>query len=646
MNPDREKSFIWEENTLNDNIRLWNMASISLFDIRHDLISPHNALTNYRMPTSAFIYTSGKDAKITLGNTPYHMQHYGVFHSGKGSHLSIEPTKDWLEYYIIFYRAGEPTFHKREFETLLKFTNPFCQQFGFTPQNPLFFAYELQKIYEHWKLSDSLNLFYSKSAFYQLVYQVYEEIHKGHIQVFEPDIIAIAQDYLDKHYREPISIQEMCRLLDISYSHFHRTFKQKNHKSPQEYLITARLNAAKDFLQNSNAKLHEISAYCGFPDESNFYRLFVKNVGMAPGVFREKSQLGMRDNAIATKTPFLYNEQSSVSLSKPKEEGAFPMFKLLKNKAVLASAMSLVLMLSACAPAANTNNSESTPSSSVSSQASEIASEAPDSSETRTISTIKGDVEVPANPQRVIATYGMGDVIALGITPVATYDAAGSAYAEKVASLPVWNEFESEEIMSYEPDLILVISDKEYDEASKIAPTVFVPFTELSMDERIAFLGEILNKEDEAKKLLADFNEKITSSKKQLEEKGILSKTFSIFESSSNGSIWVFGDKWGRGGDLVYSHLGLSAPKVIEDEIIAADQYRELSMEVVGDYAGDYIIFSGELGDLETNPVWNSIPAVEAGHIIPIDFTLFYDIDIYSSNVQLDYLMDALMKIG
>ena len=261
----------------------------------------------------------------------------------------------------------------------------------------------------------------------------------------------------------------------------------------------------------------------------------------------------------------------------------------------------------------------------------------------RTVSTSMGDVEVPADPQRVIATYGMGDVIALGITPIATYGVEGTAYEGEVAHLPVWDAFESEELMSLEPDLILVVSEEQYDEASKVAPTVMVPFTTLSMEERLTFLGEVLNKQAEAAAVLAGFQQQLADAKQQLTELDIMDKTFSLFEKAENG-VWVYGDKWGRGGDLIYSHMGFAAPEVIQSEIIAGDQYRNVSMEVIGDYAGDYILFSGDLGDLADNAVWNSIPAVQQGHVIPIDFTLFYDIDIYSSRVQLEYLMEQLLK--
>jgi iron complex transport system substrate-binding protein len=237
----------------------------------------------------------------------------------------------------------------------------------------------------------------------------------------------------------------------------------------------------------------------------------------------------------------------------------------------------------------------------------------------------------------------MGDLLALGVKPVATYQTSGTAYEKEVADLSVWNQFEAEEIMAFDPDLILVVNQEQYDEVSKIAPTILIPFTQLSMDERVTYLGEILNKQEEAKKALTDFKEKIAKAKETLNQKGITSQNFSIFEASSNGGIWVYGDKWGRGGDLIYSQLGLNAPDIIQKEIIAKDQYRELSMESVQDYAGDYIIFSGELGSLLDNPVWNSIPAVKAGNVIPINEELFYDIDLYSSGVQLDYLIKALI---
>ena len=273
-----------------------------------------------------------------------------------------------------------------------------------------------------------------------------------------------------------------------------------------------------------------------------------------------------------------------------------------------------------------------------------VKSAAEGSAEIRVINTEQGEIEIPADPKRIIVTYCVGDALALGVKPIATNDAAGTAYEKELDGVPVWDEFEAEQLISYEPDLIIVANQKQYDIASKIAPTILLPFTTQSMDERVRFMGDVLNRQEKANAVLDEFHQKLEGAKASLREKNVLDKTFSVIESDGNGGIWVYGDKWGRGGDLLYSQLELQAPEIIKKEIIAAEQHRDVSMEVINDYIGDYIIIARGLEELKGNTIWESLPAVKAGNVIPIDFTLFYDIDIYSSNVQLDYLLNALVK--
>ncbi|NNJ29519.1 ABC transporter substrate-binding protein [Lacrimispora defluvii] len=264
--------------------------------------------------------------------------------------------------------------------------------------------------------------------------------------------------------------------------------------------------------------------------------------------------------------------------------------------------------------------------------------------ETRVINTAQGETEIPANPQRVIVTYCLGDALALGVKPVATYDVKGTAYEKELEGIPVWEKFEAEQLIAYEPDLFIVVNQEQYDIASKIAPTILLPFREQSMEERVRFMGDILNKQEEAALALKEFNKKLESTRAALAGKNILEKTFSIIEGGGNSGIWVYGDKYGRGGDLLYNSLGFHAPEIVEKEIIAGEQYREVSMEVIGDYIGDYIIIAWGLNELDGNRIWESLPAVKKGNVISVDFNLFFYNDIYSSNVQLDYLMNALLK--
>lgn len=224
----------------------------------------------------------------------------------------------------------------------------------------------------------------------------------------------------------------------------------------------------------------------------------------------------------------------------------------------------------------------------------------------------------------------------------------GSAFYEEVKDVTLIESLEPEVVMAQKPDLIVVISEEDVEKMSKIAPTVFVPFTKLSMEERITFLGKVVNKEEEAKKLIKDFNYKLADAKKQLDKIDILNKKVSIFEGADeSGSIYVYGDKWGRGGDLIYNKLGFKAPDVIQNEIINGEQYRDISLEVLPEYSGDYIIFANEIpNSLKGNSVWENIPEVKENHIIPIDEKLFYYMDIYSANVQLDCFVKKFLSVS
>ena len=300
-----------------------------------------------------------------------------------------------------------------------------------------------------------------------------------------------------------------------------------------------------------------------------------------------------------------------------------------RNKSVLLLAVAVGVLASGCTVQTMKTNTEST----------QEATE-----ETRVIRTEQGEIEIPANPQRVIVTYYVGDALALGVKPAATYDPTGSAYEKELEGIPVWDTFEAEQLIAYEPDLFIVVNQEQYDIASKIAPTILLNFRDLSMEERVLFMGEILNKKEEAASAIKGFNLKCEEARAALAGKNILEKTFSVIESDGKSAIWVYGDKYGRGGELLYSSLGFHAPEIVEKEIIAGEQYKEVSLEVISDYIGDYIIIAWGLNGLEGNKIWESLPAVKNGNVISVDFNLFFYNDIYSSNVQLDYLMNALLK--
>lgn len=630
--------------------RVWSLAAVRLVDIRRRHMGEQEPF-HYTLPASTLIYTRGGHAEVSLDQAVYHAERFGIFHGGKGTDVSIRTDKGELDIYLLLYKADFPPAYKQELMRLLDQFDPFRQRYGFAPGDPLFFERHVPDMYRQWQSADPLRQFYEKTAFHRLFYEVYSAIGRGDIHVFQPDIAAQAVRFIDKHYRSNVTVKQVQELLHISSAQLNRLMKKKTGKTPQEYLMHVRLDAAKVLLTRQDVTLREIAREVGFYDEYHLSHAFKRSYGLTPIAFRRNLAFRMRNPYIDNDYQSPYNEFSSADIIQLKEGIERSMHSKTKHKPLLALALGLTL-LSACSSApAQPSASESPNAASASpvSSPSQSASAQPSASEsaTRIVSTSAGEVEVPAHPQRVLTTNLIGDLIALGVTPIAApeHEANTIAYRELAAPVPLWKDLNPELVTSYEPDLILVYSKEQYDAFSKIAPTVLFPFFELSAQDRVTALGDVLNKQEEAKRVLADYNAKVADAKRQLEEanRAFEGQTFSILEFIWGG-LYVYGDSFGRGGDIVYNGLGLQAPEVVRKEVIAGEQWRELSMEVLPEYAGDYILLSGDVDKISENPVWDTLPAVKNGKVIPLDFDLFYHNDIYSADNQLEYLLDKLLE--
>lgn len=641
---------VFSHESFNIAIQIWNKADISLTDIRHNLILPEEPVLEYRLPANTFLFTSGGEAEVILDDTTYSVANFGLFHGGKGCELTIQARNGWIEYYMVLYKVAEPAFQKGKYMRMIEQVNPFRQQYGFAPINPIFFAEELRKMYEKWKGATPLNSFYGKAAFYRFIYEIYEELQQGSIRIFEPDVIAMAKHYMNKHYSEEISIQDMCNVLGISYSHFHRRFKQEMSKSPQEYLIQTRLMEAVKLLDESQASIHEIAYYCGFQDKRNLQRMFIKNIGITPQAYRENMAHKMRDGVIGNVISFPYNEKDQVSIDELKGKGVSSMFKQMGNKAVVAATLSLMLMLSACATTpTNTSGNETTSTSKVESQKAETQETKSVEEGTKTIHMDYGDVEIPANPQRVVVIFVQGDVMALGVTPVGTSFNDDAAFLDKAKDVTVIDAFaiNEEEIMALNPDLILWSTQdaSAYESLSKIAPTLAKDYFAMDYQDRLRFFGDVLNRSEQAEELIQAFDNKIADAKKQIADKGLSDKTVLCIQDRKEG---IMSASWlGRGGPLVYDLLGFKAPEKLQeamnDSQTAEKGSVELSYEVINEYASDYILRNGPLGGLENSDVWKSLPAVKENHIIEAPSNLFWFNDIISMNAQVDLILDSIL---
>lgn len=101
----------------------------------------------------------------------------------------------------------------------------------------------------------------------------------------------IAEDtisYINKHFREDISVPQLADKAGLSQYHFIRSFKKETGFTPHEYIIYARINAAKYLLKNTQLPIREICNQSGFSCESVFCNAFKQRLHITPIQYRKK----------------------------------------------------------------------------------------------------------------------------------------------------------------------------------------------------------------------------------------------------------------------------------------------------------------------------------------------------------------------
>lgn len=269
--------------------------------------------------------------------------------------------------------------------------------------------------------------------------------------------------------------------------------------------------------------------------------------------------------------------------------------------------------------------------------------------ETITYESENGPVEVPANPQRVVvlSTY-TGNVMALDV-PLAGVDSWSKnnpRFAEELEGVEEVSDESLEKIIEMEPDLIIGSSTmNNIDKLKEIAPTVTYTYGKLGYLEQHQEIGKLLNKEQEAKTWIEDFKARTKQAGEEIRAKIGEDATVSVIENFDK-QIYVFGDSWGRGTEILYQEMKLKMPEKVK-EMALADGYYALSQEVLPDYMGDYVIFSKDSeqdNSFQETELYKNTPAVQNGHVFEVNAKEFYFNDPVSLEFQLEFFQEKFLN--
>lgn len=129
-----------------------------------------------------------------------------------------------------------------------------------------------------------------KSSFLSLALifaRIYQESSITSTDPFTPLITPVA--YLETHYRESITIEQLAERSGLSARHFNRLFQETYHTSPSRYLLQYRIQKSENLLHYTNMPISEIAYQCGFNDSNYFSRQFHKIHGISPRQYRKQT---------------------------------------------------------------------------------------------------------------------------------------------------------------------------------------------------------------------------------------------------------------------------------------------------------------------------------------------------------------------
>ena len=99
----------------------------------------------------------------------------------------------------------------------------------------------------------------------------------------------VAKQYMNESFLQVNEIADVATICNLSEFHFYRSFKEAFGITPYQYLLSCRLNFAKELMQQKNQSLSSIALACNFPDLFTFSKAFKRQFGVSPSAYLVRS---------------------------------------------------------------------------------------------------------------------------------------------------------------------------------------------------------------------------------------------------------------------------------------------------------------------------------------------------------------------
>ncbi|MGY6212871.1 ABC transporter substrate-binding protein [Cytobacillus firmus] len=277
-----------------------------------------------------------------------------------------------------------------------------------------------------------------------------------------------------------------------------------------------------------------------------------------------------------------------------------------------------------------------------------------------TIEHAMGTTKLDKAPEKVVILTNEGTeaLLSMGVTPVGAVQSwTGDPWYDHIADdmkdvqvVGTESEVNVEAIAALQPDLIIgnkMRQEKIYDQLNDIAPTVFAETLRGDWKENFELYAKAINKEEEGKKVLADYDSRIEEIKTGLGDK--LDQEVSIVRFMA-GDVRIYHKDSFSG--VILDQIGLARP---ESQNVDDFAEKNATKERIPAMDGDVLFyFTYETGDGEANklakewiedPLFKNLKVAQEGNVHEVSDTIWNTAGgVIAANLLLDDIEKYLVK--
>lgn len=273
-------------------------------------------------------YAKDIDSEAEVSDQPLSVSGCGIYRLIRLPSMATIRPEGRRDYQLLYVSSGKAHFYFREQETEVAAGSMVLYRPGesqryhyYLEENPEvcwihFSGYEARGLLDHIGFSDTHAVFCGASSSYmelfgriiselQLKRPCFEEllcallrelfclIHRGQLESSadryrNQEQMEASVRFFNESFSRDIQIGEYAKNQHMSVCWFIRCFKRYMGMTPMQYLISVRMDRAKELLKNTGYSIQEISSLVGYEDPLYFSRLFQKQTGRSPSAYRRE----------------------------------------------------------------------------------------------------------------------------------------------------------------------------------------------------------------------------------------------------------------------------------------------------------------------------------------------------------------------